>query len=82
MSTVDDAWQRIQAWLAGNAPATLATLRPPAAPGQVVAAEAELGLAFPTDLTASLRRRDGATPDHDDTAWTCFGLPPYYRRCR
>jgi hypothetical protein len=78
MSTVDDAWQRIEAWLAGHAPATLATLRPPATPDQIVAAEAELGLSFPTDLTASLRRHDGATLDRD-TAWTCFELPPFYR---
>ena len=69
---------RIEAWLAGHAPATLATLRPPAAPGQVVAAEAELGLSFPADLTASLRCHDGATLDRD-TAWTCFELPPFYR---
>src|SRR6266545_591574 len=78
MSVVDDAWRRIEAWLATHTPATLATLRPPAALDQVVAAEAELGLSFPADLTASLRRHDGATLDQS-TAWTCFELPPFYR---
>ncbi len=78
MSVVDDAWRRIEAWLATHTPATLATLRPPAALDQVAAAEAELGLSFPADLTASLRRYDGATLDQS-TAWTCFELPPFYR---
>ena len=78
MDSVDAAWLRIEAWLAGHAPATLATLRPPAGLDQIEAAEAELGMSFPADVIASLRRHDGARLDRD-SAWTCFELPPFFR---
>src|SRR6266542_6837542 len=81
MSVVDEAWRRIEAWLATHTPATLATLRPPAALDQVAAAEAELGLSFPADLTASLRRYDGATLDQS-TAGRALSCRRSTGRCR
>ncbi|MEU6508973.1 SMI1/KNR4 family protein [Streptomyces sp. NPDC046942] len=67
MSTelVENSWDRIDSWLDRHAPRTLASLRAPAAEEDIRAAEGELGLAFPPDLRASLRRHDGATGDRE-----------------
>ncbi|WP_073264535.1 SMI1/KNR4 family protein [Cryptosporangium aurantiacum] len=56
-----DAWARIEDWMAAHAPASAAVLAPPADPDAIAAAEAALGLAFPNELTQSLRRHDGLT---------------------
>lgn len=70
---VNQAWQRIEAWLAAHAPATAATLRPPATSEQIVKAQREVGVALPAELIASLLRHDGT--DHPPTGFT---LPPFY----
>lgn len=54
------SWDRIDAWLRVHAPRTFASLGAPAAEAEIRAAEADLGLVFPADLVASLRRHDGA----------------------
>ncbi|MFI8321476.1 SMI1/KNR4 family protein [Streptomyces sp. NPDC085529] len=59
---VDAAWDRIDRWLLTHAPRTFATLAPPARDEDIRAAERELGVTFPPELTASLRRHDGARP--------------------
>ncbi|MFE6224046.1 SMI1/KNR4 family protein [Streptomyces sp. NPDC057854] len=59
---VDAAWDRIDRWLLAHAPRTFATLAPPARDEDIRAAERELGVTFPPELTASLRRHDGARP--------------------
>ncbi|MFE5797409.1 SMI1/KNR4 family protein [Streptomyces sp. NPDC056503] len=56
---VDAAWDRIDHWLLTHAPRTFATLAPPARDEDIRATERELGVAFPPDLRASLRRHDG-----------------------
>ena len=58
-SQVDDAWLRIERWLAANAPDTQATLRAGATAAAVADAQQRLGLRFPDDLVASLQRHDG-----------------------
>ena len=50
MSELADAWQRITAWLTAYAPVTAATLQPGAAPEEVDAAEAALGVTFTVEL--------------------------------
>jgi cell wall assembly regulator SMI1 len=59
--SVERSWDRIDAWLVQNAPKTYATLRPPADEESIAAAAQALGIEFPADLVASLRRHDGAT---------------------
>jgi cell wall assembly regulator SMI1 len=70
----DAAWTRIERWLAANAPATHRTLRPPATPERIAAAQAHLSTAFPPDLVASLRRHDGV-----EATAAAFTLPPFFR---
>ncbi|MDF5758515.1 SMI1/KNR4 family protein [Spongiactinospora sp. TRM90649] len=53
-------WRRIEGWLRENAPKTYRTLRKPASPRLVAAAEARMGVRFPDDLRASLLRHNGA----------------------
>jgi cell wall assembly regulator SMI1 len=66
---VDRAWQRIEKWLAANAPLSHGSLRPPASLATIDAAQRRMSVAFPGDLVASLRRHDGATR---------FYLPPFF----
>ncbi|WP_433124824.1 SMI1/KNR4 family protein [Micromonospora sp. CA-240977] len=61
MTPVTEAWVRIEGWLRRHAPASIDVLAPPAAQESITAAEAELGLSFPTELVESLRRHDGLT---------------------
>jgi cell wall assembly regulator SMI1 len=56
---VTEAWARIEAWMERHAPASAATLAPPADPAEIAAAQVTLGLAFPAELVASLRRHNG-----------------------
>lgn len=58
-TSIDDSWDRIEAWLAEHAPATFAGLEPPADPEVIAAAEAAIGLPFPDPLRQSLLRHDG-----------------------
>ena len=54
-----DAWDRIGAWLAANAPEMLSSLRPGATRGEIRAAEAAMGVVFPDDMVASYLVHDG-----------------------
>jgi cell wall assembly regulator SMI1 len=72
---VDQAWQRIERWLRGNAPASYASLDPPAAAKDIAATERFMSVTFPADLAASLRRHDGARTTDLRAA---FSLPPFY----
>ncbi|TDC74122.1 SMI1/KNR4 family protein [Streptomyces hainanensis] len=62
-ASVSESWARIDGWLAANAPASLARLRPGADPAALAAAEAALGMPLPADLAASLACHDGSEPD-------------------
>jgi cell wall assembly regulator SMI1 len=79
MDTVNQAWRRIEHWLAEHAPATLASLNPPADPTQLAAAKAELGVSLPADLVASFACHDGVTHNWGDAWHALFKLPPSYR---
>lgn len=57
--SVAEAWAGIGTWLAANAPAIAASLRPPAANADILAFQAEFGAPLPTDLVESLRIHDG-----------------------
>jgi cell wall assembly regulator SMI1 len=59
MAGVTDAWARIEGWMLRHAAVSAEMLAGPADPAAIAAAEAELGLAFPAELTESLLRHDG-----------------------
>ena len=59
MHEVAAAWTRIENWLSDHAPATLASLRPPASAPQLQAARESIGLDMAESLGASLERHDG-----------------------
>lgn len=69
-ASVHRSWDRVDAWLAAHAPASLARLHPGADPAALAAAEETLGFPLPAELTASLLRHDGADPD----VWVLPGL--------
>jgi cell wall assembly regulator SMI1 len=66
MTTIDQLWERIERWLANHAPATLASLNPPASADDLTQVETALGRPLPAELTASLRRHNG-TDEHRRT---------------
>lgn len=57
---VNAEWDRLDRWLAENAPRTFKELNQPAQPRDIAEAEARMGVRFPDDLKASLLRHDGA----------------------
>ncbi|MEU9319660.1 hypothetical protein [Streptomyces sp. NPDC048295] len=59
VAAVVTTWGRIETWLKAHAPMSHATLRPPAASGQLEAAEQETGFALPAGLKALWLLRDG-----------------------
>jgi cell wall assembly regulator SMI1 len=61
VASVAEAWSAIECWLARWAPVSAGVLGPPADPTAITAAEAALGLAFPSELVESLLRHDGQT---------------------
>ncbi|GAA2512664.1 hypothetical protein GCM10010406_55740 [Streptomyces thermolineatus] len=61
MFSVSSSWGRTDAWLAAHAPATLALLRPPVAPGELESAQRVLGVQFPVELRESLSCHNGAS---------------------
>ncbi len=67
---IDQAWHRIETWLAEHAPVSAAALRPPADDEAIERAQRTAGVRFPAALVASLRRHDGADPER------AFGFPP------
>jgi cell wall assembly regulator SMI1 len=72
---VGAAWVRIDGWLRAHAPATFASLGPPADPARITAAETAMSVRFPPELVASLRRHDGTGTGDPKVA---FRLPPGY----
>ncbi|WP_170026714.1 SMI1/KNR4 family protein [Actinomadura oligospora] len=73
--TVDRSWDRILAWLAEHAPATLDQIAAPASDDDIAAARAAVGVDLPADLVAWWRRANGSNPD----AWgrECRLLPSF-----
>jgi cell wall assembly regulator SMI1 len=71
---VNRAWERIEHWLAANAPTTAATLAPPASAEKMAETQRRIGVPFPAELIASLRRHDGAGTNMR----AGFTLPPFY----
>jgi cell wall assembly regulator SMI1 len=71
---VNRAWERIEKWLAANAPASAATLAPPASMYDISHMQQQIGVPIPAELIASLRRHDGA----GRTLRNAFLLPPFY----
>ncbi len=63
--TIAQAWQRIEKWLAKNAPACYANLAPSASEDAIRATEAAIGRRLPDDLCASLARHDGEKNEVD-----------------
>ena len=57
--SVTERWQTIEEWMARNAREALASLRPPASPQDIAAAESRLGVALPDDYRELLARHDG-----------------------
>jgi cell wall assembly regulator SMI1 len=56
-------WNRIETWLAANAPEVLQGLNPPATQAQIASAEAALGVTFPRPLVETFLIHNGQTPD-------------------
>lgn len=59
MTTMRELWDRLEAWLAANAPTLLETLQPGATEEQIAQAEALLGIRFPEAFKASCRIHNG-----------------------
>ncbi|MFC6567618.1 SMI1/KNR4 family protein [Actinoplanes utahensis] len=70
---VNAAWQRIEKWLARNAPKSAASLGPPAPVQKLDDLQRRMSVPFPPDLVASLRRHDGVT------GMRGFAFPPFYK---
>lgn len=60
---IADAWSRIEAWLAAQAPELAASLRGPASEESLRALEARLDRPLPADLRASWSIHDGQTAE-------------------
>ncbi|MEX2985741.1 SMI1/KNR4 family protein [Streptomyces sp. C36] len=60
MSSVERSWERIEEWLRVNAPDCYAELPGPASDSDIAYAQRVVGVPFPDDLIASLRRHDGS----------------------
>lgn len=60
MAELEESWARVTAWLAANAPASHATLNPPATAAELDACERVLTLALPAELRRLLLVSNGA----------------------
>jgi cell wall assembly regulator SMI1 len=60
---MDDAWNRIEAWLTANAAPIAAGLNPPAPDSEIRETEHLLGARFPDDVRASFLRHNGQAHD-------------------
>lgn len=58
-SSIAESWARIEAWLVHHAPATYASLAPPADPRFLAATEEVIGMPMPGPLAESLLLHDG-----------------------
>jgi len=72
--SVGDSCERIERWLAGHAPGSLATWNPPASRSTIAAAEERAGMEFPAELVELQRRHDGAHDERGVVA-ACAFLP-------
>jgi cell wall assembly regulator SMI1 len=73
-SAVNEAWDRILAWLEVNAPATALCINSPATTEEIAAAEQAVGGQLPPDLVAWWRRANGMRSRPDSGKL----LPPSY----
>lgn len=69
MAEIEESWARVTAWLAANAPASYATLSPPAPAAQLDQCERDLGMALPAELRRLLLVSDGAAEFGADGTW-------------
>lgn len=60
MTEIEESWARVTAWLATNAPASYATLNPPASHAELDACERDLKVALPAELRRLLLVNNGA----------------------
>jgi cell wall assembly regulator SMI1 len=60
MTEIEESWARVTAWLAANAPASYATLNPPASHAELDACERGLQVALPAELRRLLMVNNGA----------------------
>jgi cell wall assembly regulator SMI1 len=68
MAQIEESWARLTAWLEANAPASYATLAPPAPSAELDACERDLGVALPAELRRLLLVNNGAAEfDADGT---------------
>jgi cell wall assembly regulator SMI1 len=68
MTGIEDSWARVTAWIAANAPASYATLNPPAPPAELDACERDMNVALPAELRRLLLVSNGAADfDADGT---------------
>jgi cell wall assembly regulator SMI1 len=58
---VEEIWQRIEKWLAANAPEVLQHVQPGTTEEQLLATEDILGVRFPEDMRASYLLHDGCS---------------------
>jgi cell wall assembly regulator SMI1 len=71
-NSVDDAWDRIEYWLAEHLPETRKALNPPAKAREIEALERAIGNKLPESVKNSYRRHNG---HKDVSAGMFFGLP-------
>ncbi|WP_426514648.1 SMI1/KNR4 family protein [Dactylosporangium sp. McL0621] len=76
MESVDASADRIFGWLREHAPGTAATLKPPAGPDALDAAEREVGAAFPHDVRRWYGRADGMEWTYP---WRGALIPSFHR---
>jgi cell wall assembly regulator SMI1 len=74
---VDEAWSRIVAWLAINAPTTAACVNPPATNMSIAAAQREFRQSLPADLVQWWHRADGVQVLMGQGSL----LPPFFLPC-
>lgn len=81
MAEIEESWARVTAWLKVNAPASYATLRPPAPTAELDACERDLGVALPAELRRLLLVTNGASDRHPDGTYHANGrfLPGGHR---
>jgi cell wall assembly regulator SMI1 len=60
VAEIEESWARVTTWLAANAPASYATLSPPASPAELDACERVLTMALPAELRRLLLVSNGA----------------------
>ncbi|MDQ2686951.1 MAG: SMI1/KNR4 family protein, partial [Armatimonadota bacterium] len=60
---METIWQRIETWLAANAPQAIISLRAGASDTEIADAERRLGITLPDDVRSSYRIHDGQERD-------------------